>query len=254
MFFRDGGGVYRCEEFLAIPWLEHGFGTRLSEDWLAGRRVASLIQTHSAKVRNFGESWGILGEGDALIGAAPEGLLGIRTADCVPVLAVDVKCRAVAVVHAGWRGIVGGIVGAAVEAMERELGSRREDLRVAVGPAIGECCYEVGPEVAGRFAGIFEKWGNLGERLPDRSVHAVPGGGVLEFPAGGGEGGPDVERDWGPWRRKKGGWRVANRPRILVEARSERACQAALTRESSKMSASSPSSCRRSAISWQEMQ
>lgn len=162
MFFRDGGGVYRCEEFLAIPWLEHGFGTRLSEDWLAGRRVASLIQTHSAKVRNFGESWGILGEGDALIGAAPEGLLGIRTADCVPVLAVDVKCRAVAAVHAGWRGIVGGIVGAAVEAMERELGSRREDLRVAVGPAIGECCYEVGPEVAGRFAGIFEKWGNWG--------------------------------------------------------------------------------------------
>jgi YfiH family protein len=164
MFFRDGGGVYRCGEFLAIPWLEHGFGTRLSGDWLAGRRVASLIQTHSSKVWNFGELWGILGEGDALIGAEPEGLLGIRTADCVPVLAVDVKRRAVAAVHAGWRGIVGGIVEAAVGAMERELGSRREDLRVAVGPAIGECCYEVGPEVAERFAGIFEKWGNLGKR------------------------------------------------------------------------------------------
>ena len=75
----------------------------------------------------------------------------MKTADCIPLLLVDPGHRAVAAVHAGWRGTVAGIARSAVAALGAQFGSRTGDLRAAIGPAIGKCCYEVGPEVAARF-------------------------------------------------------------------------------------------------------
>jgi hypothetical protein len=74
--------------------------------------------------------------------------LAIFCADCVPVFLLDPRTPAAGVVHAGWNGTIAGIAGLAVEAMVRRFGSRPGDLIAAIGPSIGPCCYEVGPEVA----------------------------------------------------------------------------------------------------------
>ena len=91
-------------------------------------------------------------EADALVTARPGILLGILTADCLPVIIVDRRCRAVAVVHAGWRGLLAGVVPATLEVLERRYGIGAADLRVYCGPAIGRCCYRVGDEVVEQFA------------------------------------------------------------------------------------------------------
>ena len=78
--------------------------------------------------------------------------VGVYVADCVPVLLADPRTGAFAAVHAGWRGTVAGVLPAAIETMAREYGSAPADLRVAFGPSIGPCCFEVGPEVAAAFA------------------------------------------------------------------------------------------------------
>jgi len=89
---------------------------------------------------------------DALVTAARGILLGIMTADCLPVLIVDRKLRAVAAVHAGWRGIMAGIVPRTVAAMEKLHGIPAADLLVVLGPCIGRCCYRVGEELVREFA------------------------------------------------------------------------------------------------------
>jgi polyphenol oxidase len=78
-------------------------------------------------------------------------VVAIKTADCIPILLVDERHRAVAAVHAGWRGTVARIAPAAVEAMARRFATGPRDLHAAIGPGIGKCCYEVGPEVAVQF-------------------------------------------------------------------------------------------------------
>ena len=84
-------------------------------------------------------------EGDGLVTKTPGMLVGVRTADCVPILIADERTRAVASVHAGWRGTADRISrGAAVRELITRFGSRAEDLHAAVGPSIGPCCYEVG--------------------------------------------------------------------------------------------------------------
>jgi len=93
--------------------------------------------------------------GDALIADRAGMLLGIRVADCVPVLMVDRERRAVAAVHAGWRGALHRIVEKAVGEMCRTFSSRPRDLLAAVGPSIRKCCYEVGEEVVDAFCGAF---------------------------------------------------------------------------------------------------
>ena len=82
-------------------------------------------------------------------------LLGLF-ADCVPLLLVDPETPAVGLVHAGWRGTCQGIAARAVEAMARAFGTRPRSCEAVLGPSIGPCCYEVGPEVAERFAGWAE--------------------------------------------------------------------------------------------------
>ena len=78
-------------------------------------------------------------------------MVAVKTADCIPILLVDEEHRAVAAVHAGWRGTVAHIAQNAVHAMWQEFGTEARRLHAAVGPGIGKCCYEVGAEVAAQF-------------------------------------------------------------------------------------------------------
>jgi YfiH family protein len=94
-------------------------------------------------------------KGDGQMTVQPGVLLGIQTADCVPVLVADTQIRAVAAFHAGWRGTVKRIVESGIGRMRLEFGSRPEDLVAAIGPAIGACCYGVGQEVISEFESQF---------------------------------------------------------------------------------------------------
>lgn len=114
--------------------------------------MVSLKQIHSDIAWEARECSGCIGEGDALITAEPGLLLTIRTADCIPVLIADPVRRAVAAIHAGWRGTVSGIAGKTVKKMTESFSSDPGDLIAAIGPGIGKCCFEVGPEVAAQFA------------------------------------------------------------------------------------------------------
>jgi hypothetical protein len=111
----------------------------------AGLRLATLRQVHSARVIEASAA-GPCGDGDALVTREHDLALRVVTADCVPVLLASPV--AIAAVHAGWRGLAAGIVSAAVAA----LGCAARPLRAVIGPSIGGCCYEVGPEVAEQVA------------------------------------------------------------------------------------------------------
>ena len=89
---------------------------------------------------------------DSLITASREILLGIMTADCLPVLLIDRQARAVAAVHAGWRGILARVVPRTITAMEVNYGVNPADLLVLLGPCISRCCYQVGEELIRKFA------------------------------------------------------------------------------------------------------
>jgi YfiH family protein len=93
--------------------------------------------------------------GDGLMTDVPGVMLGVQVADCVPVLVADVRRRAVAAFHAGWRGTLKRIVERGIGTMRLRYGSRPEDLVAAVGPAIGPCCYSVGEEVRHEFESQF---------------------------------------------------------------------------------------------------
>jgi YfiH family protein len=97
-----------------------------------------------------------MGEGDGLWTEQPGVALAVRTADCVPILLMDGRLKRVGVLHAGRRGILGGIVGAHLQ-LWLERGSSPEDIWVALGPSIGPCCYRVEEALAEPFA---QKWSN----------------------------------------------------------------------------------------------
>lgn len=93
--------------------------------------------------------------GDALLTDDAGILLSVRVADCLPILLVDSRRRAVAAVHAGWRGTLARIAEKTVGVMRQIFGSDPRDLRAAIGPGIRACCYEVGDEVVAAFCGRF---------------------------------------------------------------------------------------------------
>ena len=138
-------------------WLSHGFGTR-ADVWLSP--AATLKQIHSSTVWAVTKT-GVAGEGDALVTAEPGLALTIRTADCYPILLADPKRRAVAAIHAGWRGTAARVAPATVEKMRHLFGTNPVDIVAAIGPGIGACCYEVGPEVVRRFDAAFVQQGHL---------------------------------------------------------------------------------------------
>ena len=151
MFYKDSSQIYRVPELDSFAWLIHGFGTRLADIPAQFANLATLKQIHSAECVSGGGRSGVLAEADALLEDTPGAVVAVKTADCIPVLLVDERHRAVAAIHAGWRGTVAGIVRRAVEAMRERFGSSPADLHGAIGPGIGKCCYEVGPEVAAHF-------------------------------------------------------------------------------------------------------
>src|SRR5882724_3914267 len=174
--------------FSKLPWLVHGFSTKPGgvstqdgqkllnlgfTDWdtkenvLENRRrfqsalgatdlkLISLKQIHSDVIHLFDAAPAEVCQGDASITNRPGLLLAVQTADCVPILLVDPKKRAVAAVHAGWRGTLARIVVKAIGQMQMHFKSKPADLLAAIGPSIGGCCYEVGTEVATQFLSQF---------------------------------------------------------------------------------------------------
>jgi YfiH family protein len=166
----------------ATPGLVHGFERRrpgeseareaarqrLTGALAAQGRLLLLKQVHGCAVRTA--PWEGRPEADASLAEQAGLLLGIETADCLPVLIVDPRRRAVAAAHAGWRGTAAGVTRAAVEALLAR-GSAPADLLAALGPGIGPCCYEVGEELRRAFRPEFFRPGLRGR--PHLDVRAA---------------------------------------------------------------------------------
>jgi polyphenol oxidase len=119
--------------------------------------LVALRQIHSDIAHVVAQPFAQPPKGDALASSTPGLLLAIQTADCVPILLVDPRHRAVAAIHAGWRGTLGRIAAKALGRMQMEFATRSADVLVAIGPGIGQCCYEVGPDVVKEFAAQFPR-------------------------------------------------------------------------------------------------
>ena len=180
--------ILQLTPFRKLPWLVHGFSTRPAgvsfldghsvlnlgfmewdtrENVAENRRLlqaalraedftlAPLKQIHSDAIRLFCAAPALACKGDASLTNRQGLLLAVQTADCVPILLVDPKKRAVAAIHAGWKGTLARIAGKAVGRMRLEFGSKPADLLAALGPSIGPCCYEVGAEFVTKFTAQF---------------------------------------------------------------------------------------------------
>jgi hypothetical protein len=83
-------------------------------------------------------------------------VLGVRTADCVPVFFWDAVNRVAGIAHGGWKGVKDGIINQMLKIFEKKCGTKMGDLRIAIGPSIRKCCYEVGNEFLGYFPGFYK--------------------------------------------------------------------------------------------------
>ena len=146
---------------------EHVAENRRRLQQAAGGRLVVARQVHGttiARVRAGDPAEAVARlEADGLCSDAPGVTLGVFVADCIPALLADPRTGAFAAVHAGWRGTVAGVLPAAVRMLAAEFGARPGDLRVALGPAIGPCCFEVGGEVVAAFGALF----------PDARAHGI---------------------------------------------------------------------------------
>ena len=129
----------------------HGRDSQKQKTW----PLVTLRQIHSDLIHYVDHAQERPLAGDGLITDTPGLLLAVQAADCLPVIVVDKKRRAVGVFHAGWRGTVKRIVEKGVGEMRRQFGSDPRDLVAAIGPGIQGCCYEVGEEVRTRFESQF---------------------------------------------------------------------------------------------------
>jgi len=186
---RGSGPTRRIEVpvLAAVPGLVHMFTARGSDPRAAiveaaGRDLSlrTLRQVHGALVRTIGparpsEDDGSSGreEGDALVVDGPGVAAGVWVADCLPILIGDPVTRTAAAVHAGWRGTVAGVVSRAIETLRRARGARASDLRVAMGPAIGPCCFEVGDEVVTALLSAFPDAGAAVRPGPKKRIDLV---------------------------------------------------------------------------------
>ncbi|KAA5802247.1 peptidoglycan editing factor PgeF [Alkalicaulis satelles] len=145
---------------------------------MGGAQLVFLNQVHGAvvhRVERKPEGAWSAGEGDALITSTPGLALCAQTADCTPVLLHDPVNRAIAAIHAGWRGVIAQVIPAAIRAMSAAYGTRAGDLRAAIGPAVSRPNYRVGPEVLAQFEAMF---GGLDEGLA--GVRDAEGGAGLD--------------------------------------------------------------------------
>lgn len=119
----------------------------------AGYDPAQLVATrhvHGTDVYRVGDPLAADAEFDGLVCDRVGPVLGAFAADCIPMVFADPIARVCGAAHAGWRGTVAGVATNVVARMQ-ELGARPEHVRVALGPSIGPCCFEVGPEVTDAF-------------------------------------------------------------------------------------------------------
>ena len=159
----DGSRLLRAARLSSVPGLHHGFEIGLAAApglarELGRQRVAQslsscgqcffLRQVHADSVVEA--PWEGTPDGDAGLAWRAGDIVAVETADCVPILLADPETRLAAAVHAGWRGAAHAIARMAVEALAAR-GARPERIVAAVGPCIGACCYEVGPELRARF-------------------------------------------------------------------------------------------------------
>ncbi|MGF1550720.1 MAG: peptidoglycan editing factor PgeF [Sphingomonadaceae bacterium] len=119
---------------------------------MPGMRLVTLHQVHSDRALAVSAPWpdDARPHADAMVTDRPGIALGILTADCAPVLLADAQAGVIGAAHAGWKGALGGIVGAVIEAMEA-LGAERVRIAAAIGPAIGQPSYEVDQRFRARF-------------------------------------------------------------------------------------------------------
>jgi polyphenol oxidase len=119
---------------------------------LKGAELASVYQIHSALCVTAETSWpdDARPHADALVTDRPNLLLGIVTADCGPILFADAEAGVIGAAHAGWKGALGGVTDATIEAMEK-LGAQRSRIAAAIGPCIARASYEVDEAFAQRF-------------------------------------------------------------------------------------------------------
>lgn len=157
----------RCEPLLAVaPHLftsgaisvsrhpdDHATAAVAASLRLTPSAIVQVHQVHGAGVLVVRRGSSVTGtlEGDVLVGNDSGRAVGVRVADCAPILIADRTGIAVAAVHAGWRGTAAGAVGAAVAALAVEFGCAPVDLVSAIGPLIRACCYEVGPSTREAF-------------------------------------------------------------------------------------------------------
>ncbi len=132
------------------------FLTLFENEWT----LATVWQIHSADVRVIRDFEDAKQNNDkdkcdAIVSNVPNVLVGVKTADCVPVLLGDVRTKTFSAVHAGWRGTLNSIVINAVNKMREEFGTRAEDIRASIGPAASGKCYEVGADVIDAFTNNF---------------------------------------------------------------------------------------------------
>jgi YfiH family protein len=157
------------EQWRSIPRIVHGFGTRnMTEDQLIimkktkGFTPVQLRQIHSDTIHSLESVPDGQLTGDALVTDRPGLLLLIKTADCLPVLILSQRPKAVAAAHCGWRGTQAGLVAKIVRKMVRLYGCTTSTLQVAFGPSISQDCYEVGEDVrrsfvlAGQSSSVFK--------------------------------------------------------------------------------------------------
>ncbi len=156
---------------LSRAGFQHGFGTRAA---LAPEGVMRPRQVHGARVVRVGARED-LGEADAVVGDVAGTKVAVVTADCVPILLGDARSGAVAAVHAGWRGLVAGVVEAAVGELVRD--ARSAELHAAIGPCICACCYEVDAPVLEPLRKAF------GEAVAAATRPTRPGHGDLDLAA-----------------------------------------------------------------------
>lgn len=184
--------LFRSGKLGELAWLTHGFSTRLGgvsrvyggnalnlgftkqdsraavernrELFLSelgaanGRKswpLVSLRQIHSDLIHRVDQMPAAPLAGDGLVTDTPGLILAVQTADCLPVILVDPKRRAVGVFHAGWRGTVKRIVEKGVGEMRKHFKSDPRNLLAAIGPGVQSCCYDVGEEVRTKFEAQF---------------------------------------------------------------------------------------------------
>src|SRR5512137_2783960 len=153
---REGGASRGAFATLNLSATVGDDPAHVRENWdrlraATGLDFARVRQVHGCRVVEAEAGTEPVEEADAVATASPGVAACVSVADCVPVLLADPRSGAVAAVHAGWRGTLGGAAAAGVRALVERHGARPQDLLAVVGPCIGPCCYEVSQDLSERF-------------------------------------------------------------------------------------------------------